>query len=101
MKNYISVVILALSMVAQNAFSSDSSSTTKKVLGSILIAGGVGAFIYEAGKDVETDDSSQTKLLSAASIVGGIVLFRSASKNATVQIGSHQSAAVLGIRYEI
>jgi hypothetical protein len=103
MKKYLYGVTLVLLSVIQSAHSDDgaNTSTGKIILGSVLVAGGIGGMIYENGKDVKTGDSSQTQVLSALSIVGGIMLFRSASKKTTVNVTRLQGAPALSINHRL
>lgn len=99
MKKYLSMAVFAACIMVDSAYSEESSGTVKKIFGSVLIAGGVAGLAYEGRKNIETEDSSQTKLLSALSIAGGIVLFRSASNNTAVNVTSQHGAPLVGLNY--
>lgn len=103
MKKYLCVVTLVLLTAIQKAHCEDGSdtSTGKIILGSVLVAGGIAGMVYENGKDVKTGDSDQTQVLSAVAIVGGIMLFRSASKKTTVNVTRLQGAPALSLNHAL
>ena len=100
MKKYLSIAVFTACMMVGSAYSEESSGTVKKIFGSVLIAGGVAGLVYEGGKEIETEDSSQTKLLSALSIAGGIVLSRSGSNNTTVNFTAQHGSPLVGLNYQ-
>lgn len=101
MKKIVLPIAFFILCANQNAYSEEAGNSRKKVLRNSLLLAGMGGLVYEMGKDIETRDSKQTRLLSVLSIAGGIILFHNSKENTTVSLVSYQRSPALNFRMGI